>query len=169
MKRVISLLLIMVMLTGMLPVFAQAEAAEATVSNGGVMVEATNSFGQLLTSDIQQEQETLQDDLRDGYAITGLEVEGNLVKVAYGTLEAATVVVAVYSEDGRKLICSGKAGVLPEDNRVTVTIEGEMPEYFMISAMLVDNYDLSPLCIAYETPMYIRDKAGNSGSCKQNQ
>ena len=157
MKRVISLLLIMVMLTGMLPVFAQAEAAEATVSNGGVMVEATNSFGQLLTSDIQQEQETLQDDLRDGYAITGLEVEGNLVKVAYGTLEAATVVIAVYSEDGRKLICSGKAGVLPEDNRVTVTIEGEMPEYFMISAMLVDNYDLSPLCIAYETPMYTRE------------
>jgi len=38
-----------------------------------------------------------------------------------------------------------------------VSIVGDMPQYFVATAYLLDNYDNSPLCTAYSTPMYTKE------------
>lgn len=80
----------------------------------------------------------------------------NVATVTYDTMEEATLVVALYTEDGMQLLTSAKATVTPENTEASVTFEDEIPEYFMASAYLMDSYDLSPLCAAYDTPMYTR-------------
>lgn len=157
-KRVISLLLILVMLTGMLPVFAQAQEEPTTaVDNGDVTMEGTNGFGNLLAEDIANQQATMEDQVASGYTLTNLEITGNTATVTYDSLEEATVVVAIYTEDGMQLLTSGKATVIPEETTATVTVEGEMPQYFMASAYLLDSYDMSPLCPAYQSPLYTKE------------
>ena len=157
-KRVISLLLVLVILTGMLPVFARAaEGPTTTVDNGELTVEGTNGFGTLLAEDIAQEQEAVEEQVASGYTLTNLEITGNTATVTYDSLEEATVVVAIYTEDGMQLLTSGKTTVVPEETTATVTIDGEMPQYFMASAYLLDSYDMSPLCLAYDTPLYTKE------------
>ena len=155
MKRGIALLMTLVMLVGMLPVFAQAQEEPTTaVNNGDLTVEGTNGFGNLLAEDLAQEQETMEAQQATGYTLTNLEITDNTATVTYDSMEEAVVVVAIYSEDGMQLITSGSTTVSPDETQATVTIEEEFPEYFLASAYLLDSYDLSPLCPAYETPLY---------------
>lgn len=156
-KRIISMLLILIMLVGLLPAYAQAEEAQPAVDGGKMTVEGTNGFGQLLSQDIAQEQQSTQSRPQSGYTLTGLEITGNTATVTYNTMETATVMVALYTEDGSQLLTSGKATAVPEDTQVTVTIEGTVPQYFMATAYLLDSYDLSPLCPSYDTPMYTKE------------
>ena len=72
-------------------------------------------------------------------------------------MEDAVLTVAIYSEDGLQLITSGTAEVSAEDTIAEVTLEGQLPEYFMASAFLMDGYDFSPLCAEYATSMYTRE------------
>lgn len=76
---------------------------------------------------------------------------------AYGSTLEDAVVVALHTEDGFQLLASGTAQVSKEEMEAVVTIEGDLPDYFMASAYLMDSFDLSPLCAAYETPMYTRE------------
>ena len=156
MKRVISLILSLVLLVGMVPVAAQAtESDNISMDNGNMTVEGTNGFGMLLSNDIAQQQ--AGDEGTDGYNVLGLTIEGNLAVVEYDSLEEAVLVVSLYSEDGMQMLLSGHTTVDPEANEATVKLEGEMPEYFMASAYLLDTYDYSPLCPSYDTPMYTRE------------
>ena len=156
-KRVISLLLILVMITGMLPVFAQAEESTTTIDNGELTVEGHNGVGDLLANDIVQTQEAMEEQSITGYTLAALEITGNTATVTYNSLEEATVVVAIYTENSTQMLASGKASVIPEETTATVTIESVMPEYFIATAYLLDSYDMSPLCPAYSTPMYTQE------------
>ena len=156
-KRITSMLLIIVMLVGILPVYAQAEETQATVDNGDVTVTGENGFGTLLAEDIADQQEQVEEQQAALYSVTDLDIQGNTATVTYATAEEVTLMVAIYTEDGMQLVTSGKATVIPEETTATVTIEGTMPQYFMASAYLLDSYDLSPLCTAYDTPMYTQE------------
>ncbi len=163
MKKVISLLLCAVMLFGMIPsVGAQTESNIATLDTqeNEISVSGTNSVGSLLSEEInqaQQESELAELEYSGGYAVVGLSFENNIATVEYSSLEEANLIVALYSEDGLKLLNSGNAVVSADETVAEVTIEGEMPQYFLASAYLVDIYDFSPLCPAYDTPMYTKE------------
>ena len=150
------------MVITMLPVaaFAVEENTEATVDTGNVSVEGTNSFGALLSEDLEEElasTEAAAEDYTAGYTVVGLTVDGNTATVEYSSLEDALAVVSLYTEDGQQMLVSGTAVATADATEVVVTLEGDLPKYFMASAYLLDNYDYSPLCPSYDTPMYTKE------------
>ena len=162
MKRCISLLLVLGIILGVLVPAAQAAPVEetASVNTDNVTIEGTNGFGNLLSQEItesQEEAEAAEADYPNGYTVTDLVIEGNIATVTYDTMEEATLVVALYTEDGMQMLTSTTATVFPEATVAELTFDGNMPEYFMASAYLLDSYDFSPLCAAYDTPMYTRE------------
>ena len=161
-KRSISLLLVLGILLGVLAPAAQAAPTveTASVNTDNVTIEGTNGFGNLLSQEIaenQEEAEAADIEYPGGYTVTGLVIEGNTATVTYDTMEEATLVVALYTEDGMQLVTSANVAVNPNVTTATVTFGKDMPEYFLASAYLLDSYDLSPLCVAYDTPMYTRE------------
>ena len=161
-KRCISLLLVLGIILGVLVPAAQAAPVEetASVDTDNVTIEGTNGFGNLLSQEItenQAESKAEEADYPGGYTVTNLEIEGNTATVTYDTMEEATLVVALYTEDGMQMLTSTTATVSPDATEAELIFEGNMPEYFMASAYLLDSYDFSPLCAAYDTPMYTRE------------
>ena len=162
MKRCISLLLVLGIILGVLVPAAQAAPVEetASVDTDNVTIEGTNGFGNLLSQEItenQAESKAEEADYPGGYTVTNLEIEGNTATVTYDTMEEATLVVALYTEDGMQMLTSTTATVSPDATEAELIFEGNMPEYFMASAYLLDQYDYSPLCASYDTPMYTRE------------
>lgn len=157
-KRVMAILLSLVMLIGSVPGATFAEETESTaVDNGELTVEGTNGVGALLSDEISAYQEAEAEEDTSGYNVIGLTIENGVATAEFRTLETATLIVALYTEDGLQMLLSGSAEVQPEDTTVQIPLEGEIPSYFMASAYLVDNYDYSPLCSAYDTPMYTQE------------
>ena len=163
-QRIMSMLLTLVLVVSMIPfqTFAQETQShpQPAVDMGDMTVEGTNGFGALLSEDLlenEDESEESDEVYEDGYGIVDLIVEGSTATVEYYTLETAIVMVAIYDESGLQMLASGKTEIDPDADLATVTIEGEMPEYFMAAAYLLDTYDYSPLCPMYDTPMYTQD------------
>ena len=155
-KRFLSLILVLALFLGNLPTVYARDAGYATADNNNISVESTNSFGALLSQDVLH-QEAEKAEHSGGYSVIDLTVEDGVATVEYDTLEEAYLVVSLYTEDGLQLLVSGNALVQPEDTEAVITLEGELPEYFMASAYLLDTYDYSPLCASYDTPMYTRE------------
>ena len=161
-KRIIALVLTLVMAFSVLPVgaFAAENQVSPAVDTGNVTIEGTNGFGHLLGAEISKEQSAAAEAVSEfgmGYTVTDLEITGNTATVTYDAMKEAVLIVALYSEDGMQMLASGKTTVTPDATEATVTIEGTMPQYFLASAYLVDSYDFTPLCEAYESPMYTQD------------
>lgn len=156
-KRILSFILVLTLLLGTVPALVQAGEQEATVEANSTTVTGTNSFGSLLSSELAEEQEEEQAATASGYNVIGLTVTDGIAAAEYCSLEEAVLAVAIYTEDGMQMLLSGHTLVQPEDTTAEVVLEGEMPEYFMASAFLLDIYDYSPLCDAYDTPMYTRE------------
>lgn len=155
-KKAVSFVMVLVLLMGMVP--APAQATQTTVEDQStVSYEGMNSLGNLISdavSEAEQSQASGEENYTDGYGISDLSVEGSVATVTYDAMEEATLLVAVYTEDGLQLLNSGKTTISPEETVAEVTIEGTMPEYFTVTALLLDDYDFSPLCASYTTPMY---------------
>ena len=161
-KRTIALVLTLVMAFSVLPegAFAAEIQSAPELDTGNVTIEGTNGFGHLLGAEISKEQSAAAEAVSEfgmGYTVTDLEITGNTATVTYDAMEEAVLIVALYSEDGMQMLASGKTTVTPDATEATVTIEGTMPQYFLASAYLVDSYDFTPLCEAYESPMYTQD------------
>ena len=157
-KRCLAILLVLCLCMGVLPTAVWAEEEpQSTVDTGEVTLESSDGFSALLSENISESQEQMEESASAGYGVTELIIEGNVATVTYNSLEAARLVVSIYTEDSLQLLTSGTANVSPENTVATVTIEGEMPEYFMAAAYLLDCYDFSPLCQAYDTPLYTRE------------
>ncbi len=154
-NRSMSLVLVAALLFSMAAVPASAQESNAAVDPGDITVEGTNGVGTLISQEIQEEQE--MEEAAGDYNVIGLTVEGNVATVEYASMEEATVIVGIYTEDGMQLLGSGYATADPAEKEVAVTVTGEMPEYFIARAYLVDTYDMSPLCTAYSNPMYTRE------------
>lgn len=165
-KRLLVGLLTLVMLFTSVPVQAFAvqdtNNTEATMNSQNVDFEGTNAVGTLLAEAIAEEQQSTivsseDTPYEDGYTLTEIVVQGSVATVTYDAMEEAQLVVVLYSEDGMQLLNTAKTTVTPEQTTATVTFSGDMPQYFMAAAYLLDVYDFSPLCPSYETPMYTQD------------
>lgn len=112
MKRILSILLVISLLIGQIPVavFAADTESTAAVNAENVSIEGTNSFGNLLSEEIAEEQESVSlEENKAGYTVIDLTVEGNTAVVKYASLESVLLVVALYSEDGMQMLASGTA------------------------------------------------------------
>ena len=124
-KRILSTLLVLVTLLSFLPPKAAAQESAPQVA-GDVTVEGTNSFGTLLANTVQNDPQTQSETQVN--RICDLQFNGSLATVEYTSIQAARLVVAVYTEDGRKMLGSGTLEVSPEDTLADVEIEiGTMP------------------------------------------
>ncbi|MBQ6831347.1 MAG: leucine-rich repeat domain-containing protein [Oscillospiraceae bacterium] len=156
-KRSLSLLLCCTMLLSVLPAGVSAEETVSTVESDELFAEGTNGLGVLLSEEIEIAQQEQQSAYDEGYAVVDLTVENGVAIVEYSSMEEANVIVCLYSEDGLQMLASGYTVVDPEQSYTTVTIEGDLPQYFMASAYIADVYDFSPLGAAYTTPMYTQE------------
>lgn len=156
-RRIISALLMIVMLISLMP--AQAFAAEPTaadMSGTTMTVGGDSSFGSLLGNTVNAEQSrTGGDDFTA--SISELTVEGTKAVVEYSINAPATVVVAIYSDDGFTMLGSGTAEAQPDGTWVAVDIEiAKMPKYFTAGAFMLDPETNNPVSEEYKTTRYTK-------------
>lgn len=159
MKRWLSLVLAMCLTFTILPTPVQAENdnTTSTEAQNQISVEGTNDLGTLFSDSLEEVQAQDAEEENVGYAVHDLVIEGSTATVTYKTLEDANLVVAVYTEDGTQMLASGSAAVTAESTSATVNIEGEIPQYFLAKAFLLDDYDFSPLGGEFTTPLYTQE------------
>jgi len=129
---------------------------QGVTSNNELTVEGTNSFGNLLTDMLSEEMDEQQQN--DGCNIFSAEVYDTEVVVDFESTQDATLVAAIYEEDGTKLLASGSLEVYQGEKQAVVSIETEsMPQYFYLRCFLIDSETLKPLCTSYESPNYTKE------------
>ena len=134
----------------------QLDADQAFLSQGELSVEGDGSVGQMLADKLggklaEQEQ-------NNGCFIRSLSVSGSTANVEYETLKNCTLIVCIYTEDGKQLLGSGSKEVERVDTKASVTIDiSNMPQYFYVKAFLADTYEKAPLCSAFGSPEYTED------------
>lgn len=158
-KKTMALLLTLALMFGMFP--ATVSAAEESIRDTSeISVEGTAGLGNMLSQEIMAYQETTEtetEEYQEGYAISELSISGSTATVRYYTLEDATLVVSLYTEDGMQMITSATAPVTADSKEVSLTFSGQMPEYYQAAVFLLDTYNLAPLCPAYRTTLYTRE------------
>lgn len=120
-------------------------------------VKGENSVGEVLASAIQDENKSSEKRQQSVDNITGFEIEGNTAFVEFQTQTDAEVVVAIYDEKQLQMLASGNGLVTPEENMTEITISGDMPQYFIATAYLLDKESHKPLCDAYTIELYTKD------------
>lgn len=152
-KRAISMILVLVTLVSFLP--APARAAEVATEGTQVDFEATNDFGALLTNSLEDSDQAQT--ASDANRICDVQIEGDYAWVEFAATENARVVVAVYTEDGTKMLGSGTETVSPEETEVGIQIDiDKMPQYFSAGAYLLSAADNTPLSKEFRTQLYTK-------------
>lgn len=154
-KRVLSMLLVFAVLVSLLPV--RTEATEPTVSQQDTQVgfEATNDFGGLLTNTLADSDQAQT--ASDVNRICDVQIEGDYAWVEFTTTERARLVVAIYTEDGTKMLGSGTQTVSPEETEVGIQIDiDNMPQYYSAGAYLLSAADNTPLSKEFRTQLYTK-------------
>lgn len=159
MKKILSAVISAVMtgtaLVGSFPAHAETTAEPSALVNDSYTVEGTNSFGSMLSEEIQSAENSTAECLSK---VISAETEGNTVNVRYVAEKNCSLVVGLYTEDGSRLIASGTTEVSADERDASVTFDAEeMPEYYLIRAYLIESETLRPLSIAYESSMYTQE------------
>lgn len=158
-RRLIALILVLAMTlssTGMTNVARAEENGDVKMSTEQIAVEGTDSFGTMLSSEIDEKLENQQ--TSQGCHVFSIEVEGNQALVTFETTESAALVVGIYSEDGKQMIASGKTDVEAGEKEAIVSIDtASMPEYFLVRGFLVNQESFRPISESYETEKYTQE------------
>ena len=136
---------------------SETQDEQITDSSQNLNVEGTDSVGDMLASVISEENNNSEERKQSANNITGLEIEDDTAVVEFQTLTDAEVVVAVYDEQRVQMLASGNEMGSQDENMATVTISGDMPQYFAATAYLLDADSHEPLCEAYNTELYTKD------------
>ena len=156
-RRIISALLLIVMLISLLPAQAFAQETTADVSNTEMTVGGDSSFGGLLGNTVSEEQKKQSGSGEFECRITELTVEGTTAVVEYSVNTPATVVVAIYSDDGFTMLGSGTASAAADNTWVAVDIEiSKMPKFFTAGAFMLDPETNNPISEEYKTTRYTK-------------
>lgn len=91
---------------------------------------------------------------QEDYAVIGIEMNGKTSVVEYRAKDDCSLVVAVYDDDGAKMLGSGNTTVTVDKQSAEVEISiDEMPQYYLVKAFLVNpanNYPLCDVCVNEE-------------------
>ena len=157
MKRVISLILCLTLTLALFPAGALAADGDTpgTLTTGDITLEGTNSVGSLIANTMD---ESVLAAASQFCSVTGLEMDGATASLQFHTDRPSRLVVAVYADDeAMQMLGSGSLAVTAEDTAAEVTVSIEaMPEYFVVSAYLMDEETLEPLCDRFVSTMYTR-------------
>lgn len=160
-KRILSSLLVLVTLVSFLPPKVSAEGTENIQSENETTMEATNSFGSLLVNTLDadpsagQPAESGSEEPQSG--ISDLQIEGTSAYAEYYTERPAKLVVAIYTEDGARMLGSGVTEVSPEETQAEVDIQiSPMPRYYSAGAFLLDAETNEPLSSEFRTQLYTK-------------
>lgn len=128
----------------------------AAMQMSDMEVEANNGLGSLLMDEIQFAADEEKSDLAASYAIAEITVEGKTADVRLNAADDCVVIVGIYAEDSEKLIASGRQYIQTGSSQVDVTIEGELPAYYVVKGYLVEAESQRPLSKVYETRTYTK-------------
>lgn len=90
-----------------------------------------------------------------GSQIVRAELDGMVASITYSAAEEAELVAAVYTEDGKELLASGRRTVsAAEDAMADLRLTGTRPEYALLRVFLLGREDHAPLCASYRTSAF---------------
>lgn len=91
-----------------------------------------------------------------GSRIVRAELDGMVASITYSAAEEAELVAAVYTEDGKELLASGRRTVsAAEDATADLRLTGTRPEYALLRVFLLGREDHAPLCAGYRTSAFV--------------
>ena len=132
----------------------QENEAETGITNDDLTVSGNNSFGNLLANEINRSSGN-QSSPAEGYYVTGIEMDGKKAIVGFNAAESCSLVVAVYTDDGIKMLGSGKTTVSAENKTAEVTVSIDtMPKYYLVKAFLVNPENNYPLSNVFTSELY---------------
>ena len=135
----------------------KTESEDNLQNNANIDVEGTDSVGDILALAISEENEKSEERQKSANSITGLDFSENNASVEYQTEEDAEIVVAVYDEQHSRMLASGNTDASKDGTVASVTITGDMPQYFVATAFLLDKESHEALCDSFTTEMYTKD------------
>lgn len=90
-----------------------------------------------------------------GSRIVRAELDGMVASITYSAAEEAELVAAVYTEDGKELLASGRRTVsAAEDATADLRLTGTRPEYALLWVFLLGREDHAPLCASCRTSAF---------------
>lgn len=91
-----------------------------------------------------------------GSRIVRAELDGMVASITYSAAEEAELIAAVYTEDGRELLASGRRTVsAAEDATADLRLTGTRPEYALLRVFLLGREDHAPLCASCRTSAFV--------------
>ena len=92
----------------------------------------------------------------EGSRIVRAELDGMVASVTYSAAEEAELIAAVYTEDGKELLASGRRTVsAAEDATADLRLTGTRPEYALLRVFLLGREDHVPLCVSCRTSAFV--------------
>lgn len=174
--RTIAIMLSLILLISGIDVNVSVSSASVRTPNSSqittdnLSVKSTNGMGKLIENAVTEKEN--EKDINNGNNIFSVEVREKtedkdeesgedeaahkIFVVDYETVETCSLLLAIYTEDGKKMIASSAERVNEGDTNTEFWFE-ELPEYFMIRAFLIDSETNQPLCTKYESPMYTKE------------
>lgn len=109
----------------------------------------------ILANALAKEQERQAQD----YFVSDIQVDAqsSQAEVTFQTTKDAELIAAVYTENGQELKASAHQKVSYEDTKAVLKFTGNLPEYFLVKAFLVDAEDYTPLADPYVSQMYTEE------------
>ena len=93
--------------------------------------------------------------LPEGSRIVRAELDGMVASITYSAAEEAELIAAVYTEDGKELLASGRRTVsAAEDATADLRLTGTRPEYALLRVFLLGREDHAPLCASCRTSAF---------------
>lgn len=91
----------------------------------------------------------------EGSRIVRAELDGMVASITYSAAEEAELIAAVYTEDGKELLASGRRTVFAaEDATADLRLTGTRPEYALLRVFLLGREDHAPLCASCRTSAF---------------
>lgn len=91
-----------------------------------------------------------------GSRIVRAELDGMVASITYSAAEEAELIAAVYTEDGKELLASGRRMVsAAEDATADLRLTGTRPEYALLRVFLLGREDHAPLCASCRTSAFV--------------
>ena len=147
-KQFVALLLAFLMIITIIPAYASNKPDAQTKEN--ITYKANNALGEALTSASNELA------VKSEYYIQDIQISDEIAEVEFVAPDNATLVVALYDEDSKKMLTSAKTVVNSEDKTTTLSFEDiNLPEYYLIKGFLLDE-DYKPICENYEDYAYTK-------------
>ena len=152
-RKVLSLVLVITMCTALLSPAGLAAGDSSVDVKDHVSAGGEGSLGVLLENTLDGAGASGG----QGTCVTDVTVRDGIAAVELSTVRDAEVVVAVYTEDGTKMLGSGVAFAAAGSETAEVPIEIDaMPDYYTLGAYVLDPVTHEPLCEAYTSGYYTR-------------